>query len=286
MHTFEKGIIWQPGAGGNFLTTTLLRRTDTYIPHVNEYSVTDSDAYKVRDSIQPLAGQKILNGHQYPQQLLETGTARIDELLIVMPHWFDKLILLTKRHFNYSLIPSEQTWLIEQVMRYPNPSFRLKPGRVWDITRMLQNELGISLTHKVAGEDVAINMVYIFVSWCYYNNAPIDLDHFGLFISDTIMRDTLKYKQDMDEIIPNHVKQIRKLKETGNVGKIMVTNYEDLFFSLNAPWSVGTKELSEYSLKNIALIQHLVQLLPKEDKITWENIMSIQTKKILDQLGK
>ncbi len=285
--TFDYGIIWEPGAGGNFLTSRLLKNPADYVylEHINEYMCGDI-VYKVRPTVRPArAEQKILNSHQLPTEFFRSvETVHVKQLLCLAPHWFPFLLLQAKRLFNYPLKPSETTWMVQECMRFPNPSIRYHPGKIQDLCDDIHQQHDFSVQCD-QHQWIACG-VYIFISWCHGNNLEVDAKHFGKFLEIYVFNETMRFRNQVKTKTYKFLKAVEELSRSGQVDKIIVGDYEELFFDLHVPWHIGTKPVAEYSLRNMGLLTKMTNALPVESRNLWEKFVSSQTTRILNRLNQ
>lgn len=282
---FNYGVVWEPGAGGNFLTSRLLSGNDkfTYFQHINEYACGDEEVYMVRKNIKPAKpGQFVLNSHTMPIDFFEyTENIKVNELLVLSPHWISYLLLNTKRLFNFATTPSQLTWMIEEVMRYPNPSIKMHPAMIQDLADDIKEKYGFVVQND---SNNIISAVYIFVSFCYGNNLKANVENFGVFLETWLFNDTMKYRTGLNKKTYKFMTDVKTLSETTKINKIIIGDYEELFFDLHTPWRIGTKQVAEYSLKNLGLLNSISAALPVESRKMWEKFISQQTSRLLSNL--
>lgn len=282
---FEYGIIWEPGAGGNFLSSRLLSGPDkfNFFPHINEYACGDEEVYMVRKFVKAASpNQFVLNSHQMPLEFFDYAeNVRVKELLVLSPHWISFLLLNAKRLFNYATTPSQVTWLIEEVMRYPNPSIKMNPGVVQALADEIKDKWGFQVLSE---DNTMISAIYIFIAWCYGNNMQVKQENFGIFLENWLFQATLSYRSKLNSKTYKFLQDVKTLSETGKMDKIIVGDYEELFYDLHVPWRIGTKAVAEYSLKNLGFLNQIISVLPPESRKMWEKFVNNQTTRVLSKL--
>lgn len=266
-HVFEKCVVWQAGASGNFIMAQNLPESEVVSLQANEYKIANNFKHFLRVSKELLPEQKILAAHPFPTQWLIENDVHVNELIMLKPSWFTELLLFTKRMLQYRTSPNDLVWMVQKI-------YYLSKGKEIDwhnfkdviglvrITERISKEFSLD----VGGLQKQVTLCVLYMVWIRANNLEDNNDNLAKFITSEIIEPwngkTIKHLDHE----PYDVAEI-ELKNTGKVDNVYNVVYEDLFIDCNVVMGLNKSAVKEYSLKNIDILEKICTMAKHTDTL-------------------
>lgn len=266
-HVFEKCVVWQAGASGNFIMAQNLPESEVVSLQANEYKIANNFKHFLRVSKELLPEQKILAAHPFPTQWLIENDVHVNELIMLKPSWFTELLLFTKRMLQYRTSPNDLVWMVQKI-------YYLSKGKEIDwhnfkdviglvrITERISEEFSLD----VGGLQKQVTLCVLYMVWIRANNLEDNNDNLAKFITSEIIEPwngkTIKHLDHE----PYDVAEI-ELKNTGKVDNVYNVVYEDLFIDCNVVMGLNKSAVKEYSLKNIDILEKICTMAKHTDNL-------------------
>lgn len=288
MHTFNHGLVYQPGSAGMFFLAKLAERHELKvgnpalirnIPSTNEYNV--GDTYKFwpnRIQDKPNNHQVILQAHHVPYDYIKENDVEVLYMLNFELCIMSRVLFLAKRLL--AIQPTEFiiTWLVEQVRSKESRQNKFWLGKeLPKIQQNLEKDFPLIFQNKYDGDwlprlgDFRMPplCIWTFACWCEDNELEPNSDNFVKYLNDEVST----YINAVERPGTEHFKKknrdlLNDLHSIGKVKKIKHMTYIDQinFNRYEIPY-LPKQDFIDYHNKNLNLLNRIIEYTDSNLKI-------------------